>query len=371
MVTEVAVPAYIRFSRVQYVTEHLASDFDIHIVCIKSPIGDAIEGAHLHPIEVEWRQFDPMVRFVSQKKLITEAKSVCKKYKIDLVCGEWSISFASAKLAKKPLLANMSDFAEDLYESFGFPFARVLSPCVRSIQTFVANKSEACIVESEVAREIWSARGIPKEKLHPVPHGVKADLFRSAKPNRMRERFGIPEDAITVTYHGDIGFDDGVDLLVRAVSDLNVWCLCVGPGRRDYLDYLRSISNTRTIIAGWMPYQEMPHLLAAADISVSPFRSTIYTNTVFPTKTMEAMAAGKATICSRLKAFSKAVKDGVDIRLVRPDNVESLRLAIKELAEDENLRKRLGANARRTAVSKFDWSIRARQEAEAIRKIIG
>jgi glycosyltransferase involved in cell wall biosynthesis len=84
---------------------------------------------------------------------------------------------------------------------------------------------------------------------------------------------------------------------------------------------------------------------------------------------MEAMAAGKAVICSRLKAFSSTVEHKKDIFLVKPGKIEELKIAIKTLADNKKLRLKLGKNAHQTAIKKFGWEKRVKVDIGVIKEI--
>ena len=77
----------------------------------------------------------------------------------------------------------------------------------------------------------------------------------------------------------------------------------------------------------------------------------------------EAMACGRPVVVADAGGARELVTPGVDAALHRPGDAASLASCIEELATDADLRQRLGAEARRTAVRRFD---RARLAAEII-----
>lgn len=68
----------------------------------------------------------------------------------------------------------------------------------------------------------------------------------------------------------------------------------------------------------------------------------------------EAMACGRAVIAVRAGGAAELFTDGHDALGVPPADVSALTAAVAELAGDPGRRSRLGANARRTAVERFD-----------------
>jgi glycosyltransferase involved in cell wall biosynthesis len=69
---------------------------------------------------------------------------------------------------------------------------------------------------------------------------------------------------------------------------------------------------------------------------------------------IEAMACGRAVIVSAAGGASELIHDGIDALAVAPGDVTGLAAAIARLANDPELRQRLGAAARKTAVRRFD-----------------
>jgi glycosyltransferase involved in cell wall biosynthesis len=72
-----------------------------------------------------------------------------------------------------------------------------------------------------------------------------------------------------------------------------------------------------------------------------------------PVSVLEAMAAGKPVVASRIPGIDEAVVDGVTGILVEPRNAEALSSAIRGLLHDPSLAARIGARARERAESHF------------------
>jgi glycosyltransferase involved in cell wall biosynthesis len=72
------------------------------------------------------------------------------------------------------------------------------------------------------------------------------------------------------------------------------------------------------------------------------------------TTILEAMAMGRAVICSRVAGQTDTVAEGETGRYVAPGDPAALRRAIVELLDDEVDADRMGANARRWAVANAD-----------------
>jgi glycosyltransferase involved in cell wall biosynthesis len=96
-----------------------------------------------------------------------------------------------------------------------------------------------------------------------------------------------------------------------------------------------------------VPYHEVHRLFAEADIFVYP---SLHEGSAFAT--YEAMASGLPVVAT--PNTGSVVRDGVDGFIVKPRDVESLMERIEWLYRQPDLRRTMGASARRRAES-FTW----------------
>lgn len=112
-------------------------------------------------------------------------------------------------------------------------------------------------------------------------------------------------------------------------------------------------------LTGMVPQKEGAIHLAACDILASPHVPNPDGTPFFgsPTKLFEYMAMGKGIVASRLDQIGEVLEAGRTGHLVDPGDVTSLKLGIKTLIDEEDLRKRLGEGARREVVEKYTWTV--------------
>ena len=104
------------------------------------------------------------------------------------------------------------------------------------------------------------------------------------------------------------------------------------------------------VFAGYPSYDELPRYYKTADIYCSP--ATGYES--FGIVLLEGMALGKPVVASNIAGYSSILNDGVEGLLVPPKDEESLAQALIRLLNDEELRKKMGANGLIKAKN-FDW----------------
>lgn len=86
-----------------------------------------------------------------------------------------------------------------------------------------------------------------------------------------------------------------------------------------------------------------------------------------PVTVMEAMACGLPVICSVIGGTADMICDGEDGLLVPQQDVAAIAGAVRRLAEDGDLARRIGAAARMTALREFDHRRNAARLLERIR----
>lgn len=96
---------------------------------------------------------------------------------------------------------------------------------------------------------------------------------------------------------------------------------------------------------------EIAAILSTSDVLVL---SSIGEGEAAPVSIMEAMASGLPVVCSRIGGTPDMVNDGDDGYLVTQGDVNAIADVLRRLAEDPDLRKHVGRNARRKAETVFD-----------------
>lgn len=233
-------------------------------------------------------------------------------------------------------------------------------------------------VVSEVERRNLLRAGVEDEKIVVNPNGVDAERFRPGVGGRdVRRELGIALDETLVGFVGTFGPWHGVLALAEAVKLLpetaRVRFLMVGSGalRAEVEGILREAGALqRVILTGAVEHGRVPALLDACDVLASPHVQLADGSEFFgsPTKLFEYMAMGKAIVASRLGQIGDVLADEETALLVEPGDARSLSEAILRLADEPELRERLGAAARREAIARHTWTHNARRVLDAYRE---
>ena len=115
-------------------------------------------------------------------------------------------------------------------------------------------------------------------------------------------------------------------------------------------------------ITGRMDTQKMPEVYRQNDIFISASMQEGMSNAM-----LEAMASGLPIVTTRCEGLAELI-DGNGL-IVEEDNIEEIVKAVKHLADNPELYKRMSAAARKQA-EKFDWANVASSYIEQYHKII-
>ena len=115
-------------------------------------------------------------------------------------------------------------------------------------------------------------------------------------------------------------------------------------------------------------YGAIPSFLRAADILVIPRPNMLSTNFAAPNKLGDYMASGKAVLATNIYPHRKAITNGQNGLLCIP-SPNGLMHGLIALSEPE-VRKELGANARKYAEQNFDYFSQCQKVLSVIEKVI-
>lgn len=171
-------------------------------------------------------------------------------------------------------------------------------------------------------------------------------------------RFNVPQDSpyppkrevqgVRLLFVGHLRYYKGLDYLLRALPELPIARLMiVGTGPLEH--HLRTLAkdlhiDDRIEFAVGVNDADLPSYFAACDVFVLPASER---SEAFGVVQLEAMAAGKPVVCTEVGTGTSFVTvDGETGFVVPARDVHALTSAIGKLADDPDLRARMGAAGR-------------------------
>ena len=192
-----------------------------------------------------------------------------------------------------------------------------------------------------------------------IPGGVDLQSFAPRRQSAARQELGLDATARSVLFVGRIQRLKGVEILVRAVAQLDAQLVIVGgrPGtshesreiaRLQHLAVRLGVAD-RTHFVGAVPHEQLPTYYAASDVVAMP---SSYES--FGLVAVEALACGTPVVATRVGGLRAIVHDGEAGLLVPWRDADLFAERLSRVLNDSALRTRLAANAR-ASVLQFGW----------------
>jgi glycosyltransferase involved in cell wall biosynthesis len=227
------------------------------------------------------------------------------------------------------------------------------------LDRLVLRRFDKVIGVSEIPTAMLRRSGVAPNKLVTIFNGVDIERFEVASPT-LRNELAVNQSAL-VGFVGRLVADKGGAMLLRAaqrvlaVRPKTMFVLVGdGPSRTEWETLAVQLGiNQQVVFAGVR--EDMPGVYASLDMLVLP--SLIES---MPMCLLEAMAAGKPVISTRVGAVSQLIVEGQNGLLVEAGDERGLALAILRLLADPEVSCRMGANGRRQVAQRFSAESMAR-----------
>jgi glycosyltransferase involved in cell wall biosynthesis len=230
-------------------------------------------------------------------------------------------------------------------------FGPLSARAFKLVETLLARTTDALVVVSPEVRDDLVALGVaPAEKFVVIRLGVELERRISADAGAREEArrlLGIPPERFVV---GWIGRMTGVKrtgdalLALRALRERGIpACLCLvgdGPERAALEEQAYGLGLARHVLS--LGYQEdVARWYAAFDAFILPSA-----NEGTPVTAIEALAAGRPVVATRVGGVPDVVRDGENGFLVEVGDVAALAERLARLADDPGLREHMGRAGR-------------------------
>ncbi len=208
------------------------------------------------------------------------------------------------------------------------------------------------------------------DKVRVVHCGVDTGLFSPPSPGSTDETG--PLSILCVGTLHEVKGQRGLLLALSRLSERGVDYRCVFIGDGPDMGSLRELADRLGIhdsvsFIGRATSDEVAARVRACDVLAAPSVPTSSGRREgIPVVLMEAMAAGRPVVTSRLSGIPELVEHEVNGILTEPGDVESLATALELLSHRPDLRRSLGHRGRQTVLAGFD----SRRNAEALSKLL-
>jgi glycosyltransferase involved in cell wall biosynthesis len=236
----------------------------------------------------------------------------------------------------------------------------VLLKALRALERGSYRTADVVIVVNESYKQVALHRGkLPPERVFVVRNGPDLERFSVVGD----EAVTPPSRDLMVGYLGNMNQQDGVEYLLKAMYAIvcehqrsDIRCILVGGGSHQQRLARLAVEmglQRHVTFTGRIPDREMLQALQSCDICVQPDPSNALNELSTMNKAMEYMAMAKPTVAFDLHETRVSCADAA--LYARPNSPQDLARQILHLADDPELRLRLGRKGRQRVLTQLAW----------------
>jgi len=207
--------------------------------------------------------------------------------------------------------------------------------------------------------------GFNEEKIKVVYNGVDTSVF---EPNdsvnkKLRQEHNVEMTDIVIGYIGTFSYFEGIDYVLKCVKMLlkkgkSIKFVMIGDGiiKTELLKLIEELKITDNVLyLGKMDNESVIAYYNMFDVVAYPRRRCDLCNSTSSYKVFEAMSMKKPIIVSELDAWKEIITDMETGIYCKPDDIDDLFTKLELVINDEDLRNKLGNNAREWVIDNREW----------------
>lgn len=253
---------------------------------------------------------------------------------------EWLVFAALVpKLTGTKILLDIHDLVPELFlAKFKKGERSVLGPILKLVERISCHFADHVIVSNHLWRYKLLERSVSKNKCSVFINNIDLNIFYPRKRTRLDQRK-------IVLFHGSLQWHQGMDIAIRAfprvvdkVPSAEMHIYGCGGEKPALMELSKSLGlEKKVLFLPLVPVEEVPQILANADLGVVPKRVDSFGNQAYSTKIMEFMSQGVPVVISRT-AIDSYYFDNDVVRFCESGDVEGFASAMTELLTDQSLR---------------------------------
>jgi colanic acid biosynthesis glycosyl transferase WcaI len=237
--------------------------------------------------------------------------------------------------------------------------AVVLGGMAEAAERWVVRRSSHVVAITPLFADKYRQWKLSPHGFTVIPNWAEVDPFRDLHPNR-RWLGDDPGRPNLLLYAGTLGLKHDPALLLAlakapGLSDCTVAVVSEGKGRDWLASRGSSVEGGRLVLRDYVPFTELPSVLASADVLISILEPAASRFSV-PSKVLTYLCAGRPVLAvlDPGNAAARMLTDHGAGLVVGPDERDRIPELIRDLLDDRERRARMGSAARALAEQSFD-----------------
>lgn len=294
------------------------------------------------------------------------------------------IQGAMAALVKKfrrdhiPFIYNLQDIFPDSLVGTGLAKKDgLLWKIGRVIENFTYRNADKIIVISQDFKRNIMAKGVPEEKIEVIYNWVdeQAVVHIPRNENKLFEKYNLDPNKFYITYCGNIGLTQNMDLLLDVAKELsseeNIHFVLVGEGA-DKIRVENRVKNeniSNISFLPFQPYEDISHVFSLGDTGLIISKPGVGENSV-PSKTWSIMSAECPVIANFDENEIKSILNDNNCGIfTKAGDKEAFKNAILELYHNQEKAVQLGKNGRQFIMENLTREIGTSKYVKVVKEV--
>lgn len=276
-----------------------------------------------------------------------------------------------ARFHHAPFVFEVRDLWPEVFAATGMLSRGTIFRVLEGLEKFFYRAARRIVVVTRSFRDDLVRRGVPDSKVAVIPNG--ADLeFHAPGPGseELRRQLG-GEGKFLATYIGTHGLATGLtqvlDAAAALLEDPRFAFAFVGEGaeRAALIEESRRRGLSNVVFHPALPKQRMPELYASSDTCIVCLRPLPLFEKFIPSKIFEILSCGRPLVAA-LAGEAAEIAQAAGAKVVPPGDGAAIARAVRDLAEEPEMRRRMEASGRRFVAENYDRRQLARRYLEVL-----
>ena len=284
-------------------------------------------------------------------------------------------------LKRKPTIYNVQDIFPDSLVGTGLTHeGSLIWKIGRMVEKITYRYADKIIVISEDFKKNIMAKGVPEDKIVVIYNWVDQNKVVDVprEENKLFEIYGLDRGKFYITYNGNIGLTQNMDMLLDVAKELqeeyeDIHFVLVGNGA--YLDEVkRKVADQQlenVHLLPFQPYEDISHVFSLGDASLVISKPGVGANSV-PSKTWSIMSASRPVLANfdenELKTIIENNHCGI---FTKAGDKDAFKESILTLYNHRELCKEYGYNGRKFVLDNLTREVGTQKYVDVIKEVCG
>ena len=304
------------------------------------------------------------------------------------------------KIRHIPFVYNLQDIFPDSLVGTGLAKKDgILWKIGRVIENITYRNAEKIIVISQDFKKNIMAKGVPEEKIEVIYNWVDQNAVVDVprEQNKLFDMYGLDRNKFYVTYNGNIGLTQNMEMLCDVAKELEVshpdihfvlvgtgayWDTLVAKLRNEKQevkaqapDGSEALTFGNISVLPFQPYEDISHVFSLGDVSLVISKPGVGENSV-PSKTWSIMSASRPVLANFDENELKEIVNGTSASstigkpcgiFTKAGDKEAFKEAILTLHDNHELCKEYGRNGRQFVMDNLTREVGTQKYVDIIK----